>query len=174
MPSSLIHGKYVICKVISRTEAHVIADGAVFQRDGTIIDIGPYQELVVKYQPEVIFGSDQHVVMPGFVNSHHHVGLTPISARVARLSSGALVRQPPGGARCTSVSGHALFGLRDARVGDHHCATPARLARRPHRARACHRRANPQGLRGRRHAGVILLTRCATRTAWSTRPMRTS
>ena len=77
MPSSLIHGKYVICKVISRTEAHVIADGAVFQRDGTIIDIGPYQELAVKYQPEVIFGSDQHVVMPGFVNSHHHVGLTP-------------------------------------------------------------------------------------------------
>ena len=77
MPSSLIHGKYVICNVISRTEAHVIEDGAVFQRDGTIIDIGPYGELAAKYQPDVVFGSDQHVVMPGFVNSHHHVGLTP-------------------------------------------------------------------------------------------------
>lgn len=77
MPSSLIHGKYVICQVISRTEAHVIEDGAVFQRDGTIIDIGPYGELAAKYQPDVVFGSDQHVVMPGFVNSHHHVGLTP-------------------------------------------------------------------------------------------------
>jgi 5-methylthioadenosine/S-adenosylhomocysteine deaminase len=77
MPSSLIHGKYVICNVISRTEAHVIEDGAVFQRNGTIIDIGPYGELAAKYQPDVVFGSDQHVVMPGFVNSHHHVGLTP-------------------------------------------------------------------------------------------------
>jgi 5-methylthioadenosine/S-adenosylhomocysteine deaminase len=77
MPSSLIHGKYVICQVISRTEAHVIEDGAVFQRDGTIIDIGPYGELAAKYEPDVVFGSDQHVVMPGFVNSHHHVGLTP-------------------------------------------------------------------------------------------------
>jgi 5-methylthioadenosine/S-adenosylhomocysteine deaminase len=77
MPSSLIHGKYVICQVISRTEAHVIEDGAVFQRDGMIIDIGPYGELAAKYQPDVVFGSDQHVVMPGFVNSHHHVGLTP-------------------------------------------------------------------------------------------------
>ena len=77
MPSSLIHGKYVICQVISRTEAHVIEDGAVFQRNGTIIDIGPYGELAAKYQPDVVFGSDQHVVMPGFVNSHHHVGLTP-------------------------------------------------------------------------------------------------
>jgi 5-methylthioadenosine/S-adenosylhomocysteine deaminase len=77
MPSSLIHGKYVICQVISRTEAHVIEDGAVFQRNGTISDIGPYGELAAKYQPDVVFGSDQHVVMPGFVNSHHHVGLTP-------------------------------------------------------------------------------------------------
>src|SRR5919106_327779 len=77
MPSSLIYGKYVICKVISRTEAQVIEDGGVFQRDGTIIDIGPCQELAAKYQPDVVLGSDGHIVMPGFVNSHHHVGLTP-------------------------------------------------------------------------------------------------
>jgi 5-methylthioadenosine/S-adenosylhomocysteine deaminase len=77
MASSLIHGKYIICKVISRTEAQVIEDGAVFQRDGTIIDIGPHQDLAAKYQPDDVLGSDEHVVMPGFVNSHHHVGLTP-------------------------------------------------------------------------------------------------
>lgn len=77
MASSLIHGKYVICKVTSRTDAEVIEDGAVFQRDGTIIDIGTHQDLAAKYQPDDVFGSDGHVVMPGFVNSHHHVGLTP-------------------------------------------------------------------------------------------------
>jgi 5-methylthioadenosine/S-adenosylhomocysteine deaminase len=77
MASSLIHGKYVICKVVSRTEAQVVEDGAVFQRDGTIIDIGPYQDLAAKHQPDEVLGSDAHVVMPGFVNSHHHVGLTP-------------------------------------------------------------------------------------------------
>jgi 5-methylthioadenosine/S-adenosylhomocysteine deaminase len=78
MASSLIHGKYVICQVISRTEAVVIENGAVFQRDGTIIDIGPFRELAAKYQPDEVLGSDGHVVMPGFVNSHHHVGLTPL------------------------------------------------------------------------------------------------
>ena len=52
MASSLIHGKYVICQVISRTEAEVIENGAIFQRDGTIIDIGPYQQLAAKYQPD--------------------------------------------------------------------------------------------------------------------------
>jgi len=77
MASSLIRGKYVICHVISRTQAQVISDGAVFQRDGTIVDIGTFAELATKYQPDEVIGSGEHVVMPGFVNSHHHVGLTP-------------------------------------------------------------------------------------------------
>jgi cytosine/adenosine deaminase-related metal-dependent hydrolase len=77
MSSSLIRGKYVICKVTGRTEAQIIENGAVFQRDGTIVDLGPYEELAAKYQPDEVLGSSEHVVMPGFVNSHHHVGLTP-------------------------------------------------------------------------------------------------
>ena len=77
MASSLIRGKYVICKVTSRTAAEVIEDGAVFQRDGTIVAVGKYQELATQYQPDEVIGSDEHVVLPGFVNSHHHVGLTP-------------------------------------------------------------------------------------------------
>jgi 5-methylthioadenosine/S-adenosylhomocysteine deaminase len=77
MASSLIRGKYVICKVTSHTEAQVIEDGAVFQRDGTIIEIGKHRDLTARYQPDDVIGSAEHVVMPGFVNSHHHVGLTP-------------------------------------------------------------------------------------------------
>jgi cytosine/adenosine deaminase-related metal-dependent hydrolase len=77
MASSLIRGKYIICKVTGRTESQVIADGAVFQRDGAIIEIGPHRDLAAKYQPDEVLGSGEHIVMPGFVNSHHHVGLTP-------------------------------------------------------------------------------------------------
>lgn len=77
MATSLIHGKYVICHVTSRTVAEVIEDGAVVQRDGTILEIGPYQDIAAKYHPDEVLGSAQHVVMPGLVNSHHHVGLTP-------------------------------------------------------------------------------------------------
>src|SRR2546428_9325893 len=77
MALSLIRGKYVICKIRSRTEADVIEDGAVAQRDGTILAVGPYAALAQQYQPDATFGSAEHVVMPGLVNSHHHVGLTP-------------------------------------------------------------------------------------------------
>ena len=77
MATSLIRGKYIICRVTSRTDAEVLYDGAVVQRDGIILEVGSYQDLQARYQPDEVIGSDEHVVMPGLVNSHHHVGLTP-------------------------------------------------------------------------------------------------
>src|SRR5262245_25237472 len=77
MASALIRGKYVVAKVLSRTEASVITDGAVFQRDGTVVDVGSYVDLAARHRPDVTLGSSEHVVVPGFINGHHHVGLTP-------------------------------------------------------------------------------------------------
>ena len=42
MASTMIRGKYIICKVTSSTSAEVISDGAVFQSNGEIIEIGKY------------------------------------------------------------------------------------------------------------------------------------
>ena len=77
MSSSLIRGRHVVCKATGRTDATVIDDGAVFQKNGVIVEIGPYRELAAKHQPDEVLGSARHVVLPGFVNSHHHIGLTP-------------------------------------------------------------------------------------------------
>jgi 5-methylthioadenosine/S-adenosylhomocysteine deaminase len=60
MALSLIRGKYVICKIRSRTTADVIEDGAVVQRDGTILAVGPYAALAQQYQPDETFGSAEH------------------------------------------------------------------------------------------------------------------
>jgi cytosine/adenosine deaminase-related metal-dependent hydrolase len=40
MSSSLIRGKYIIGRVIDNDRAEVIEDGAIFQRDGKIVEIG--------------------------------------------------------------------------------------------------------------------------------------
>lgn len=77
MTSSLIRGKYIICKALSRTEVQIVEDGAIYQDSGKIVEIGNYQELAQKYQPDQRLGSAEHVILPGFTNSHHHVGLTP-------------------------------------------------------------------------------------------------
>jgi 5-methylthioadenosine/S-adenosylhomocysteine deaminase len=69
MASSLVRGKYIVCKVESRSEVRLIEDGAVFHQDGTIVAVGPHAELSARYHPDQILGSRDHVVLPGLVNS---------------------------------------------------------------------------------------------------------
>ena len=77
MTLSLIRGKHVVCKVTGPRSADVVADGAVLQRDGLIEAEGDYRELSRQHPDAEVIGSDNHIVMPGLVNDHFHVGLTP-------------------------------------------------------------------------------------------------
>ena len=77
MPSSLIRGRYVVCKVTGNDGSQIIEDGAVFQRDGEIVEVGPYADLRSRHSPDQEVGSRDFIVIPGLVNAHHHVGLTP-------------------------------------------------------------------------------------------------
>ena len=67
----------MVARAVGRDGAEVLEDAAVFQQDGVIQDIGPYETLRRRHQPNEVLGSSDHVVLPGFVNGHHHVGLTP-------------------------------------------------------------------------------------------------
>ena len=77
MASSLIRGKHVVCEVTGRDSALVLDDAAVYQENGTIVEVGSFADLSAKYQPDEVLGSERQVVLPGFVDAHHHVGLTP-------------------------------------------------------------------------------------------------
>ena len=80
MPSSLIRGKYVISPAGSGGDDDnstgggdaARRDAAVYQEDGVIKAVGPYQELRERYQPDAELGSPNYAVIPGLVNSHHH------------------------------------------------------------------------------------------------------
>ena len=77
MAMSLVRGKYVVCKVNDPWSADVVSDGAVLQRDGQIEEVGDFRELSRRYPEAAVIGSPNHIVMPGLVNDHFHVGLTP-------------------------------------------------------------------------------------------------
>ena len=77
MASSLIRGKYVVCRAVGDDESEIITDGAVFQRDGEIVEIGRYDDLNTRHQPDEVIGGPGFVVIPGLINAHHHSGLTP-------------------------------------------------------------------------------------------------
>jgi 5-methylthioadenosine/S-adenosylhomocysteine deaminase len=77
LASSLVRGKYVICRITGRDSAEVVSDGAVYQEDGAIVEVGKYDDLKAKHPDAEVIGSPSYVVMPGLVNDHFHVGLTP-------------------------------------------------------------------------------------------------
>ena len=72
MSSTIVKGKYILCKVNDQDSIEIISDGAVFQKDGEIIDVGAYDIIRARYTPDEEIGSDQHVVLPGLVNAHQH------------------------------------------------------------------------------------------------------
>jgi cytosine/adenosine deaminase-related metal-dependent hydrolase len=78
MGTTIVHGKYMVTGVDAASEALVIEDGALLQRDGVIVEVGPYADLIARHRGAETLGSARHVVIPGLVNGHHHVGLTPL------------------------------------------------------------------------------------------------
>jgi cytosine/adenosine deaminase-related metal-dependent hydrolase len=75
---SIIRGKYVITHAIDRHSWEQIENGAVLQRDGVIAAIGTFEDLERQHPDAPVVGSGNEVLLPGFVNGHHHVGLTPL------------------------------------------------------------------------------------------------
>ena len=72
MASSLIRGKHLISPTASGGGTTVLYDAAVYQEDGVIIAVGPYQTLRAQYQPDAELGGLDYAIIPGLVNSHHH------------------------------------------------------------------------------------------------------
>ncbi|MGO8802602.1 amidohydrolase family protein, partial [Candidatus Binatus sp.] len=78
LPSSIIRGKHVITRALDRHRWEQIDDGAVLQRDGIISAIGSFDELSRANPDAPVIGTGEQALLPGFVNGHHHVGLTPV------------------------------------------------------------------------------------------------
>ena len=78
MPSSIIRARTIVTEPADRRHWHQIEDGAVLQHDGVIAEIGPAAELIAKYPGVPVLGGGRQVMLPGFDNAHHHIGLTPV------------------------------------------------------------------------------------------------
>ena len=79
----LVRGKYVVCRVNGPDDAHIITDGAVYSEDGRIVEVGDYLSLREQHPTSEVVGSPDHVVIPGLVNDHDHVGFSAIQMGVA-------------------------------------------------------------------------------------------
>ena len=56
----------------------LISDAALAHEDGAVLAVGPASEIKASYANAPINRYPHHLIMPGLVNSHHHIGLTPL------------------------------------------------------------------------------------------------
>lgn len=87
MSASLIRGRYILTRAQGRDSIEMFEDAALFQRDGEIVEIGVYTDLKSRYPDVPELGTSQHLVMPGLVNAHHHLG---VSHPIAGCMDGSL------------------------------------------------------------------------------------
>src|ERR1700690_3642960 len=78
MATTLIRSRAAITGAQDRFTWNEIKDGAVRKEDGVIVSVGTCAELRRKYPTTPVIGTGNEILLPGFVNGHHHVGLPPV------------------------------------------------------------------------------------------------
>ncbi len=78
MSKKIFKAKWIIQGVKDRHSLDRVEDGAILHEDGIILAVGPSAELIRMHVDAEVEWSDDLILLPGFVNGHHHVGLTPL------------------------------------------------------------------------------------------------
>ncbi len=86
MSSSIIRSRATLTRTLDRHRCETIADGAVLQEDGIIQEVGTFADLSRRLPGTPVFGTGREIMVPGFVNAHHHVGLTPLQLGAPDMS----------------------------------------------------------------------------------------
>lgn len=76
--SVLVRGARIIQGFRSDDEPILQHDAAVLVDQGLVASIAPFEELHLAHPDAAVLGGPDRVVMPGLINAHHHVGLTPL------------------------------------------------------------------------------------------------
>jgi 5-methylthioadenosine/S-adenosylhomocysteine deaminase len=78
LTTSIIRSRAMLTRAIDRTACEEVANGAVLQEDGVILETGTYEDFARRFPTTLVQGSGNEIMLPGFVNAHHHIGLTPV------------------------------------------------------------------------------------------------
>ena len=131
MRDLIVTAGWVVTGIKDRFNPEIVEGGAVLSRDGTVVAIGSPAELQQLAPTAEVRAYPNHVMLPGFVNSHHHVGMTPLQLGSPDLALELWFAGRIPARRLDLLSGHALLGFRNDRLGRHDGPAYSRLDARP-------------------------------------------
>ena len=80
----LLRGRYVVTDPSTLPGSGLVADAALLVQGSEIAEIGEWRALRERFPDAETFGSERHLVLPGFVNAHHHGrGLSSVQLGIA-------------------------------------------------------------------------------------------
>ncbi|MBU2759557.1 amidohydrolase family protein [Acidithiobacillus sulfurivorans] len=71
--------------LLNNDAGDALRNAAIAVKDGCILDIGSHDLLASHYLPRRTIGSDDHIAMPGLINTHNHTILAHVRGRVEDL-----------------------------------------------------------------------------------------
>ena len=78
MSVEILTAPWIVSGVTPEGAPEIIDDGAIAFEDGVVLAIGPAKDVTAAYPGAVVTTHPNHMIIPGLVNSHHHIGLTPL------------------------------------------------------------------------------------------------
>jgi cytosine/adenosine deaminase-related metal-dependent hydrolase len=78
MTTQIVWGATLLTGFDAAGEPILHADTGIVIRGGIVVEIGRAAELRARHAEAEIIGGRDFAITPGFVNAHHHVGLTPL------------------------------------------------------------------------------------------------
>lgn len=78
MNELIIQAKWLVRGIIDKHTPDILGDGAILVRDGVVVESGSLAAMRQLAPLAKVEHHPRHMLLPGFVNAHHHVGLTPL------------------------------------------------------------------------------------------------
>ncbi|OSP53407.1 amidohydrolase family protein [Pseudoruegeria sp. SK021] len=78
MTVALLTARWIVTGAADNKHPAIQEDAALAHEDGVVLAVGPIDEIRRAYPGASETAYPKHMILPGFVNSHHHVGLTPL------------------------------------------------------------------------------------------------
>ncbi len=78
MKTTILSARWIVSGVSKTNDVEIHENAGLVFKSNIILDVGEIDKMKIKFPSAEIKNYPDHIIIPGLVNSHHHIGLTPL------------------------------------------------------------------------------------------------